>query len=126
MCVLNGTILLYASTTIPNPNEVSYDWKMECSDCDACEIYVDPEDFEVISADEPQRRRRQAIMNVTEEIVYTNFTVYVSVEGVEDRNTFQLDSDVGDTTGRLLGRDINYVEQHWKLMYTVPFINTHM
>ena len=101
LCVRNGLIVLYASTTIPNPNQAYYDWKLECIDCDDCEMFVDPEDFEVIPADVevPQRRRRQAMVNTTEEVVYTNFTVYISVEGMEDRNTFELNTDVGDTTG---------------------------
>ncbi len=106
LCVQSGRIVFYASTSIPNPSQVLYDYRLECIDCDSCELYVDPDEVPVVGVVEPTlaRRRREAAMNESTDLnidVYTNFTLYVSVEGLQESNSFELGSDVGDTTGNL-------------------------
>ncbi len=100
LCVNDGRIVLYASTTIPNPNEAYYDFKLDCIDCNACEFFVDPNEFapEVTT---PRGRRKRADDNSTM-TVFTNLTLYISMEGVETNNIFEIQSDIGDTTSEFV------------------------
>ncbi len=96
LCVQSGQIVFYASTFVPNPSNVLNEYGMDCVDCGSCELFVGPPDIPGIVTEEPiARRRRQAAGNGTSEGV----TLYISMEGVQERSSFELQTDVGDTTG---------------------------
>ena len=70
-----GSVVLYASDIIETPNEALYDWKVETDGYD--DVFIDPADLD-----------RPVLGN----------SVYVSIEGLEDSNTFTIDSTMGDTS----------------------------
>lgn len=96
LCVMNGRVVIYASTTVPNPNKAYYDYMCNCSsfDCNSCEIYVGPDDFSQPQVTSGNRRRKRTDNNST----FTNFMLYIAMEGVETNNTFELQNNIGDTS----------------------------
>ena len=77
---------------MPNPNAAFYDHQLECTDCNNCALYVSPE---IATVQKRSLYKRQS------DFIAINITLYVSVEGVEDNNTFVLESTVGDSTGKV-------------------------
>ena len=81
------------SSTIRNPDcsyGPLYDWKRDVTQRE--EIYISGQ-----VADSQSRRKRA--VNTSMEVEYTNFTVYVTVEGLDTNNTFFLNTTFGDTRG---------------------------
>jgi len=84
ICVQAGNIVLFASTKVTTPNSALYEYKMDISgqssETEVCDdVYVDS----------PARRKRHVVSNIT---------LYVAVNGVDESNTFALNSTIGDTT----------------------------
>ena len=86
--VQQGRVVMYASSQIRNPSSALYDVRLETDS--TASVYLDPSDFED-NAPDPSSRKRQA----TE--VFTNTTIFVSVEGLNTINNFMLDTTFGDT-----------------------------
>ena len=86
---------------MPNPGEAYYDYKLECTQCDNCELFVGA-DLMFIDGGGSRttgHNRRQAMGNETmSEVALTNITLFILVGGLEDNNTFSLENDIGDTT----------------------------
>ena len=62
---------------------------------------MDPESVDGQPTVEPlNRRKRLTNESTANNTVYTNFTLYISIEGMEVNNTFVLESDIGDTTSK--------------------------
>lgn len=85
--VETGSVVLYASNTIQNPNEALYDYKLETSS--SSDVYISPDDFE----DTTSITKRQAMPPAN-----TNITIYISIEGQSGINSFSLNTTYGDTT----------------------------
>ena len=92
LCVSQGYLVLYASVSSTTPNSAVNDFMLEigtgCSD-----IYIDPRETGNGIDNSMGRRKRQ--MSALES---ANLTLYVSIEGVEERNTFILHTTAGDTS----------------------------
>ncbi len=85
-----GRVVLYADDTIQNPNAAFYDYKLETGGSD--DVYIDPGAFGIGIG----RRRRQASNNSIDS-GFTDTTIYVSVEGMEGSNSFELETTFGNT-----------------------------
>ena len=105
LCVSRGKIVFYASVSSTSPNSAVYDWKSEIGiGCD--DIFIDPRDVEnnnVGSNDNSNRvdtnngrRKRQTLNSTMDE--YVDLTLYVSIEGTEETNSFLLQTTTGDTS----------------------------
>ena len=97
--------MLYASVSSTSPNSAVYDWMSEIGiGCD--DIFIDPRDVEndnIGSNDNSNRvntnngrRKRQALNSTMDE--YVDLTLYVSIEGVEETNSFVFQTTTGDTS----------------------------
>ena len=103
VCVHRGRIALYASTTSPNPSAALHEWS---------DIVTAPEnqqtitchssfyDLNDINVNEPTRDKRQ-----TKE---TTVTLYISIEGQDNLNEFQLSSNYveveqGNSVNNIIG-----------------------
>jgi len=95
LCVSQGYLVLYASVSSTAPNSAVNDFMLEigtgCSD-----IYIDPTDTGNGIDNSMGRRKRQMFSSTASESA--NITLYVSIEGVEERNTFILQTTTGDTS----------------------------
>ena len=105
LCVNHGQLVFYASVSATSPNSAVYDWMSEISiGCD--DIFIDPRNVEndnIGSNDNPNRvntnngrRKRQALNSTMDE--YVDLTLYVSIEGVEETNSFVFQTTTGDTS----------------------------
>ena len=86
--VQQGRVVMYASSQIRNPSAALYDVRLETDS--TASVYLDPSDFED-NAPDPSSRKRQATA------MFTNTTIFVSVEGLNTINNFMLDTTFGDT-----------------------------
>lgn len=86
--VQQGRVVMYASSKIRNPSAALYDVRLETDS--TASVYLDPSDFED-NAPNPSSRKRQAT------VMFTNTTIFVSVEGLDNTNNFMLDTTFGDT-----------------------------
>ncbi len=93
----DGHVVLYASSAVPTPNEAYYDYKLDC--LDSCELFVNPEKLSPSLGSPDTGRLRRANDNSTVPTL-TNFTLYLSIEGVETNSTFEIQSNAGDTTSK--------------------------
>ena len=89
LCVREGSIILYASYTVTNPNEALHDFRREVIstgtiNCD--DAFIPPENTG------SNTRKRQS------EPDQSNSTIYLSLVGVEEENDFVVDTTEGDTT----------------------------
>lgn len=92
LCVKQGYIVFYASLTIPNPNSALFDYKREVIglgtlNCD--DVFVNPSRGNTTRIQKRQSDSSQ---------VLNNYTLYVSLEGLSEENTFRLDTSEGDNT----------------------------
>lgn len=105
LCVSRGKLVLYASVSSTSPNSAVYDWMSEIGiGCD--DIFIDPRDVgndNIGSNDNSNRvntnngrRKRQALNSTMDE--YVDLTLYVSIEGVEETNSFVFQTTTGDTS----------------------------
>ena len=90
LCVHRGKIVLYASTTIPNPSAALHDW---------VDIVTAPENQHSITChtsfydlNKPDLNQVPRGKRQTGE---TTVTLYISIEGQESLNEFQLNSTYG-------------------------------
>ena len=96
LCVSEGYLVLYASVSSTAPNSAVNDFMLEigtgCSD-----IYIDPRGIgngNDNSNNALGRRKRQVFNSTASESA--NLTLYISIEGVEERNTFILQTTTGE------------------------------
>ena len=105
LCVSSGKIVFYASVSETSPNSAVYDWMSEIGiGCD--DIFIDPrnvEDDNIGSNDNSNqvdanngRGKRQTLNSTMDE--YVDLTLYVSIEGTEETNSFVLQTKTGDTS----------------------------
>ena len=90
LCVQEGYIIFYASFTVTNPNEALHDYKREVinegtTSCD--DAYINPA--------EVNTQKRQA-----DGLSTGNATLYIALDGVEERNEYELNTSEGDTTSK--------------------------
>ena len=82
--VSQGSVVMYGSNKIQNPNEAFYDFKLSNNQP---EIFVtDKTFFSSIT-------KRQILTNNTDDI-----TIYITIEGQSESNNFTLNTTIGDTT----------------------------
>ena len=102
LCVSHGKIVFYASVSSISPNSAVHDWMSEigigCGD-----IFIDPRNFENDNSGSNDnsnqnngRRKRQTLNSTMDE--YVNLTLYVSIEGAEETNSFVLQTTTGNTS----------------------------
>ena len=77
---------MYASNKIRNPSAALYDVRLETDS--TASVYLDPSDFEGDAPDSSSRKRQATAM-------FTNTTIFVSVEGLDNINSFVLDTTFG-------------------------------
>ena len=105
LCVSRGKIVFYASVSETSPNSAVYDWMSEIGiGCD--DIFIDPRNVEndnIGSNDNSNqvdanngRGKRQTLNSTMDE--YFDLTLYVSIEGAEETNSFVLQTTTGDTS----------------------------
>ena len=80
--VSQGSVVMYGSNKLQNPNEAFYDFQLSSSQR---EIFISYATFS-----SPITKRQ--ITN------FTNITVYVSIQGQSVSNSFTLNTTIGDTT----------------------------
>ena len=104
LCVSHGQLVLYASVSSTAPNSAVHDWMSEiaigCGD-----IFIDPRDVrnDNIGSNQSQSdlvpdtnndcHRWDSTMDE-----YADLTLYVSIEGVEETNSFVFQTTTGDTS----------------------------
>ena len=81
--VQKGRVVMYASNKIRNPSAALYDVRLETHSI--ASAYLSPSDFE-FDAPDSSSRKRQATANTT---------IFVSVEGLDNINSFVLDTTFG-------------------------------
>ena len=97
--------MFYASVSSTSPNSAVYDWMSEIGiGCD--DIFIEPMNVENdnIGLDENSnrvdannvRRKRQTLNSTMDE--YVDLTIYVSIEGAEETNSFVFQTTTGDTS----------------------------
>ena len=84
--VQQGRVVMYASNKIRNPSAALYDVRLETYS--TASVYLDPSDFEGDAPDSSSRKRQATAM-------FTNTTIFVSVEGLDNINSFVLDTTFG-------------------------------
>ena len=90
-----GNVLVRGSFSVQNPTELTQDFVVT-SNGDKIDYFVSPELYEqstTVSTD-GQRRKRQA--TPTNEL-----TLYLSIVGLDNNNTFSLNTTIGDTTASI-------------------------
>ena len=92
-----GNVLVRGSFSVQNPTELTQDFAV-MSNGDEIDYFVSPELYErstTVNTD-GQRRRRQATTPTnatTDEVI-----LYLSIVGLDNNNTFSLNTTIGDTT----------------------------
>ena len=90
--ITRGNVLVRGSFSVQNPTELTQDFVV-MSNGDEIDYFVSPELYEqstTVNTD-GQRRKRQA--TPTNEL-----TLYLSIVGLDNNNTFSLNTTIGDTT----------------------------
>ena len=89
LCIQDGSVVLYASLTVPNPNRALNDFALDAIlHGDICEdVFVDPN---MIPNVQEGRRKRQ-VSSSPERILF------VSIEGIAESSTFTLETTMGNT-----------------------------
>ncbi len=100
-----GRVVVYADDSIQNPNAAFYDYKLETGS--NSEVYIDPGALGI----DHGTRKRQASADATET------TIYVSLEGIDESNSFELESNVGDTC--------KWLETACSYSYNICIIQVH-
>ena len=97
LCVHEGQIILYASTSVPNPSAALHDWNTTIRAPEYQHTLVCSSTFfnnlgspNLISENILSRGRRQTGENSNDSV-----TLYLSVEGLENFNEFSLNSSQG-------------------------------
>ena len=87
ICTHNGTIILYGSFTISNPNKALHDFALDAFILgNICEdVFVQQ------SNSKSGKKKRQAVPSKPD-------SVYISIEGLAEKSTFTLTTSVGNTT----------------------------
>ncbi|XP_038065168.1 collagen alpha-1(XIV) chain-like [Patiria miniata] len=101
-----GNVVMYVSTTTPNPNEALHDYRLEATEGQGrAEVFIGPEVFvdkRIFSQDtDGGRIRRQAPSQNDTRDGSTIGTVYMTLEGLQDTNDFVLRVTEGDVTAEL-------------------------
>ena len=94
--VNNGSVVVYISNKIRNPNEAIYDWKLQTNT--SVDVFISMEGLGINSLS-PLTATHQETMDNTE----TTVTIYVSVQGRAEKNNFILNTTYGDTTPAVKG-----------------------
>lgn len=81
---------MYASSKIQNPNSAFYDYRYDSTD-NSGGLYISPDMLE------NGRTRRAIIDGTVSGSNFTNTTLYVTVQGLEDENSFTIMSTFGNT-----------------------------
>ena len=95
--ITRGNVLVRGSFSIQNPTELTQDFVV-MSNGDEIDYFVSPELYErstTVNTD-GQRRKRQATTPTnatTDEVI-----LYLSIVGLDNNNTFSLNTTIGDTT----------------------------
>ena len=90
-----GNVLARGSFSVQNPTELTQDFVVT-SNGDKIDYFISPELYEqstTVNTD-GQRRKRQA--TPTNEL-----TLYLSIVGLDNNNTFSLNTTIGDTTASI-------------------------
>ena len=90
-----GNVLVRGSFSVQNPTELTQDF-VAMSNGGEIDYYVSPEAYEqstTINTDGQRRKRQTMPNNTTDEL-----TLYLAVIGLNDNNTFTLNTTTGDTT----------------------------
>ena len=88
--VQQGRTVLYASNRIRNPSAALYDVRLETDS--TADVYLDPSDFET-----PDEQGLQSLQKRQITDMFTNITLYVTIEGIQSTNFFTLETTFGDT-----------------------------
>lgn len=86
--VMSGHLVFYTSTVIKNPNSAYNDRTFECAE--DCDIHV----MGPMGSGGNQNTVRRQVT----EVEPVNTILYVSVEGLDNLNSFELNTDAGDST----------------------------
>ena len=96
LCV-NGSVVFYGSHEVPNPNEALYDYTQEATSTSstACsDVYVPlPKSVETASIENNNEGNNEGTPshNIT-------ISLYMSLEGIQEQNDFELETLRGDRT----------------------------
>ena len=97
-CIHEGQIVIYASTSVPNPSAAIHDWSTEITAPQFRQTLVcstsffSPDSINNVSPGKSTPRfRRQA-----EEDFDDTFTIYITIEGQQYYNEFTLNSTQGE------------------------------
>ena len=83
--------MFYFSKVVPNPNEAHNDEKVECMPNKPCAQHI-PGNQNVPVV------RLQALENDAADEMPSNTILYISIEGLDDFNSFELVTNAGDST----------------------------
>ena len=100
-----GDLLVRGSFTIRNPTSLTADFSIE-SNNGGIDYFVSPELYRASTntgGNERGRRKRQAATNST-----SNNNVYFSIVGLQDNNTFFLNTTFGDTSASGAGMILHH------------------
>ena len=86
-----GTVVVYISNKLCNPNEAIYDWKLQTST--SVDVFISLEGLEINSLSPPNATPQETI-DTTE----TTVTIYVSVQGSAEKSDIILTTSYGNTT----------------------------
>ena len=96
LCV-NGSIVYYASQAVPNPNGALNDYTQTVTGTDACNAaYIRPVSTEQQSPTQHPGGQTSSVDGGSSG--NTNVTFYLSLEGVQERNQFVMETLRGDHT----------------------------
>ena len=87
--VSQGSVVMFGSNKIQNPNEAFYDFMLSDSQS---EMFVNKETFDQSTSSVTKRE----ISNITD------ITIYISIQGLSVSNNFTLNTTTGDTTTELV------------------------
>ncbi len=85
----SGRTVMYTSRKLQNPNSAFYDHRYDSAE-NSGGLYISPDMLE-------DGRRRRAINELVGGSNFTNTTLYVTIQGLEDKNTFTIMSTFGNT-----------------------------
>ncbi len=90
LCIHRGRVVLYASTTVPNPSAALHEW---------VDIVTAPENQHSIACHtsfyDLNKRDLNQVPRAKRQTEETTVTLYISIEGQENLNEFQLNSSYG-------------------------------
>ena len=92
-----GDVLVRGSFSVQNPTELTQDF-VAMSSKGVIDYFVSPEAYKnstAIRITDGQRRKRQTMPN---NVTNDELTLYLAVIGLNDNNTFTLNTTTGDTT----------------------------